>query len=78
LSFQVTLLSPPPVHSQFPESSEGFEDFGDLLDAGLGAFAEVGGEGGGVGAGVGEELLDGGDLGGEGGWPGGWGGWIVD
>ncbi len=50
-------------NSQPPQSLQRFEDFLDLLDAGFGTFAEVGGEGGGIGAGGGEEFLDGGDLG---------------
>ena len=56
---------------QLPEGAEGFEDFGDLLGAFGGLFAEEGGEGFGVEAVDREEFLEGGDLGGDGFGPGG-------
>ena len=57
------------IDLQLPKRAERFENFGNLLDAGFGAFAELAGEGTGGGAGGGEEFLDGGDLGAEAGWP---------
>ena len=49
--------------SRLPQPFRCLQYLGNLLYAGLAAFAEVAGEGGGVGAGVGEVFLDGGDLG---------------
>jgi len=58
------------ISSQLPQPLQRLQNLLDLLDAGFGAFAEVGGEGGGIWAGEGEEFLDSGDLGAESGGPG--------